>query len=184
MSKDSALVVRDADDSDMQAVQRIYAFYVLHGLATFEEAPPTVGELLLRRRIIVDARLPYLVATLGNDIAGYAYAGFYRPRPAYRYTVEDSVYVADTFRSKGVGSALLSAVIERCEQGDWRQMIAVVGDSENLGSIALHRRFGFKHVGTLKAVGFKLGRWVDTVLMQRTLGEGDREMPIDLSAFT
>jgi L-amino acid N-acyltransferase YncA len=156
MSNEPSLTVRDADDSDMQAVQRIYAFYVLHGLATFEEVPPTVEDLLSRRKAILDARLPYLVATIHKDIVGYAYAGFYRPRAAYRYTLEDSVYVADAFRLKGIGSALLSAVIERCEQGDWRQMIAVIGDSGNLGSIALHRRFGFKPVGVLNGVGFKL----------------------------
>jgi phosphinothricin acetyltransferase len=177
MSKDSSLLVRDADDSDLPAIQNIYAFYVRHSVATFEEMPPNVDDLLARRKAILEVRLPYLVATRGRDIVGYAYATFYRLRPAYRYTVEDSVYVADTFRSQGVGSALLSAVIERCEQGGWRQMIAVIGDSANAGSIALHRRFGFNPMGTLKAVGFKLGQWVDTVLMQRTLGEGDRTLP-------
>jgi phosphinothricin acetyltransferase len=177
MSKDSSLVVRDADDSDLPAIQNVYAFYVRHSLATFEEIPPSVDDLRMRREAIVAAHLPYLVATLGQDIVGYAYAAFYRPRPAYRYTVEDSVYVADAFRSQGVGGALLSAVIERCEQGDWRQMIAVIGDSANTASITLHRRFGFQPMGTLKAVGFKLGEWVDTVLMQRALGKGDGTLP-------
>jgi phosphinothricin acetyltransferase len=177
MSKDPCLLVRDADDSDLPAIQNIYAFYVRHSLATFEEIPPSLDDLLLRRHAILDAHLPYLIATLGQKVVGYAYAAFYRPRPAYRFTVEDSIYVADTYRSQGIGSALLSAVIERCEQGDWRQMIAVIGDSGNKGSIALHRRFGFKPIGNLKAVGFKLGQWVDTVLMQRGLGNGDGTLP-------
>jgi len=163
------IIVRDSDDDDMAAVQPIYAAYVLHGLATFEEVPPTVEELLARRQLILLAGLPYLVATLGEQIAGYAYASPYRSRPAYRYTVEDSVYVRDDLHSKGIGTALLSTLIQRCEAGDWRQMVAVIGDSANAASIALHRRLGFENIGTLKAVGFKLGRWVDTVLMQRRL---------------
>jgi phosphinothricin acetyltransferase len=177
MSQDCSLLVRDADDADLPAIQSIYAFYVRHSAATFEEIPPSVDDFRVRREAILEARLPYLAATVGQELVGYAYAGFYRPRPAYRYTVEDSVYVADAFRSRGVGSALLSAVIERCEQGDWRQMVAVIGDSANTSSFALHRRFGFKPIGTLKAVGFKLGQWVDTVLMQRTLGNGDGTLP-------
>jgi L-amino acid N-acyltransferase YncA len=118
------------------------------------------------------------VAEVEEHIVGYVYATVYRPRPAYRHTLEDSVYVAEEFQSKGVGRALLSTLIERCEAGDWRQMIAVIGGSDNLGSIALHSRLGFHQVGTLQAVGFKLGKWVDTVLMQRALGRGDRSIPL------
>jgi L-amino acid N-acyltransferase YncA len=168
--KSYALMIRDADESDMGAIQRIYAFYVLQSLATFEEVPPTIDDLLSRRKLIIDAALPYLVAAIDGQVVGYAYAGLYRSRPAYRHTVEDSVYVADGSRSKGIGTALLTAVIERCKAGGWRQMIAVIGDTENVDSIALHRRCGFQMVGTLTAVGFKFNKWVDTVLMQRSLG--------------
>ncbi len=154
----------------MAAVRDIYAHYVLHSLATFEETPPTLDEMLMRRRASVDLGLPYLVAETGGEILGFAYAASYRPRPAYRFTVEDSVYVADGFGRQGMGSALLGELIARCEGGPWRQMLAVVGDSANLGSIALHRRFGFELAGTLRSVGFKFGRWVDTPILQRALG--------------
>ncbi|MBV9906473.1 MAG: N-acetyltransferase, partial [Hyphomicrobiales bacterium] len=149
-----AIVVRDASEADMAAVRDIYAHYVLHSLATFEETPPRVEEMLTRRRASVDLRLPYLVAAASAQIVGFAYASAYRARPAYRFTIEDSVYVADGLRGQGVGSALLGELIARCEGGPWRQMLAVVGDSANSGSIALHRRFGFELVGILQSVGF------------------------------
>jgi L-amino acid N-acyltransferase YncA len=164
------VIVRDATDADMAAVQRIYAHEVLHGLASFEEVPPTTEELLARRAAVLAAGLPYLVAELDGQIVGYCYATSYRPRPAYRHTVEDSVYVADGAQGRGVGRRLLSVLIERCQAGAARQMIAVIGDSGNTGSIALHSALGFRHVGTFTAVGFKFGRWVDSVLMQRELG--------------
>jgi len=164
------MVVRDAVEMDFLTIQGIYAFYVLNGLSTFEETPPTVDDLLVRRKAILQCGLPYLVATIDEQVVGYAYVSSYRPRPAYRYTVEDSVYIADGERGKGIGTALVSALIERCEAGSWRQMIAVIGDSANAGSIALHRRMGFEPVGTLRSVGFKFGQWVDTVIMQRSLG--------------
>jgi L-amino acid N-acyltransferase YncA len=170
-------IVRDAEDPDLTAIQRIYAFHVLSGFATFEETPPAVEEIQQRRLAILDSGLPYLVATFEGEVAGYAYATLYRPRAAYRYTVEDSVYVAEGWRCQGMGTALLSALIARCELGGWRQMIAVIGDSENAASIALHSRLGFERAGTLKAVGFKFGRWVDTVIMQRGLGAGARTLP-------
>jgi phosphinothricin acetyltransferase len=173
------VVVRDATERDMAAVQAIYAHHVLHGLATFEEVPPAVEELLARRASVLGAGLPYLAAELGGRIVGYSYATSYRPRPAYRYAVEDSVYVADGLGGRGIGGALLAALIARCEAGPWRQMLAVIGNSGNAGSIALHRRAGFRPVGTLTSVGFKLGRWVDTVLMQRPLGPGDAAPPAD-----
>ncbi len=175
----TGIVVRDAIDSDLPAIQQIYAFYVLNGLATFEELPPTAEELLARRQKILDAGLPYIVATLDARVVGYAYASSYRPRPAYRHTVEDSVYILKNLHSNGIGTTLLSTLIKRCEAGDWRQMIAVIGDTGNAGSIALHTRLGFERIGTLKAVGFKLGRWVDTVLMQRPLGLGAQARPPD-----
>jgi L-amino acid N-acyltransferase YncA len=164
------IVVRPANEADMAAVRDIYAHYVLHSLATFEETAPTLDEMLLRRRASADLNLPYLVAEARGGILGFAYAAPYRARPAYRFTIEDSVYVAEGLAGRGIGSALLGESIARCEGGPWRQMIAVVGDSANSGSIALHRRFGFELVGTLRSVGFKFGRWVDTPILQRALG--------------
>lgn len=172
-----AVVVRDAEEADMAAVQAIYQHYVLNGLATFEEHPPSTKEMVSRRDAVVAAGLPYLVAEAGGRIVGYSYATSYRPRPAYRHTIEDSVYVADGLGGRGVGAALLQALIARCEAGPWRQMLAVIGNSGNAGSIALHRRMGFQQVGTIRSVGFKLGQWVDTVLMQRALGSGDTTLP-------
>ena len=169
--------VRDADEADMPAVQRIYAHYVLNALATFEETAPTVADMIARRRSALDLGAPYLVAEMGGQIVGYCYATAYRSRPAYRFALEDSVYVAEGLGGRGVGTALLGALIARCETGPWRQMLAIIGDSANLGSIALHRRLGFDLVGTLRSVGFKFGRWVDTPLMQRALGPGDRSLP-------
>ncbi|WP_428606626.1 N-acetyltransferase family protein [Sedimenticola sp.] len=171
-SRVSGITVRDAAEADIPVIEQIYAREVLHGLATFEEIPPTVAELRSRWEDVLNLGFPYLVAELDNRVVGYCYATTYRPRPAYRNTIEDSVYVADGMQGRGVGMALLAALISRCETGPWRQMVAVIGDSGNTGSIALHRRLGFRHVGTLEAVGFKLGRWVDTVLMQRALGVG------------
>ena len=168
MSTVSTTIVRDASEADMAAVREIYAHYVLHSLATFEETPPTLD--LARRRASVDLGLPYLVAAAGAEILGFAYASAYRARPAYRFTIEDSVYVADGLTGHGIGSALLGELIARCRGGAWRQMLAVVGDSANSSSIALHRRFGFELVGILRSVGFKHGRWVDTPLLQRALG--------------
>jgi phosphinothricin acetyltransferase len=173
-----APLIRDAAAEDLGAIARIYAHHVSHGLATFEEVPPTIGELRSRRTAILDAGLPYLCAELHGEVAGYAYAAPYRPRPAYRYTIEDSVYVEAGLRGLGLGRALLAALIARCEAGPWRQMLAVIGDSANGASIALHRRLGFSHVGSFASVGFKLGRWVDTVLMQRALGAGAARPPL------
>ena len=161
----------------MAAVQRIYTHHVLHGLATFEEVPPSVDDMKGRRQAVLQAGLPWLVAELDGRIVGYAYATAFRPRPAYRYTIEDSVYVEDGLATRGIGSALLAELIRRCGIGPWRQMLAVIGNSENLGSIRLHERFGFSHAGLQRAVGFKLGRWVDTVMMQLALGEGSSTRP-------
>lgn len=172
-----AVIVRDASETDMAAVQGIYQHYVLNGLATFEELPPSIEEMVSRRAAVVTANLPYLVAEEGGRIVGYSYANAYRPRPAYRYTIEDSVYVADGMGRRGIGAALLQTLISRCEAGPWRQMLAVIGNSGNAGSIVLHRRLGFQHVGAFRSVGFKLGQWVDTVLMQRALGSGDTILP-------
>jgi len=153
----------------MAAVQAIYAYHVLHGSASFEETPPSVDDMVGRRDAVLKAGLPYLVAERQGRVVGYAYATPYRPRPAYRHTIEDSIYVEHGLNRLGIGRALLVELIQRCEQGPWRQMLAVVGNSENTGSLALHERLGFRIVGTLKSVGFKFGQWVDTVLMQREL---------------
>ncbi len=167
------IFVRDAREADMAQVAAIYAPYVLNGIATFEEVPPTAADMVARRADVSAAGFPYLVAETGGRIAGYCYANSFRQRPAYRFTIEDSIYVAEELRGRGIGKALIGALIARCEKGPWRQMIAVIGGSDNAASIALHRRMGFKPVGTLVAVGFKFGRWIDTVQMQRALG-GDR----------
>ncbi|MCC8981969.1 GNAT family N-acetyltransferase [Bradyrhizobium acaciae] len=177
MAGSNGVVVRDATDGDMADVQGIYAHHVLNGLATFEEVPPTVDEMRSRRNAVLAAGLPYLVAELDGRVAGYCYATSYRPRPAYRHTIEDSVYVADGLHGRGIGVALLQELIARAEAGPWRQMLAVIGNSGNAGSIALHRRMGFQPAGTLNSVGFKLGQWVDTVLMQRPLGPGASTLP-------
>lgn len=173
----AAVVVRDADEADMAAVQAIYAHHVLYGLATFEEVPPALEEMRERRARIVAARLPYLVACMEGRVVGFAYAAPYRPRPAYRYTIEDSVYVENGRGGRGIGSALLRGLIARCEAGPWRKMFAVIGNSANAGSIALHRSMGFEMLGTLTDAGFKLGQWVDTVFMQRALGDGSSTPP-------
>jgi L-amino acid N-acyltransferase YncA len=177
MTGDPNLIVRDAVDDDMSDVQAIYAFHVWHGLATFEETPPSTQQLLSRRTSVLTLGLPYLVAEIAGRVVGYSYATDYRPRTAYRYTIEDSVYVAEGLHGRGIGTRLLEQLIARCEHGPWRQMLAVIGHSGNAASIAVHRRLGFEPVGTFKSVGFKLGRWVDTVLMQRSLSAGDSINP-------
>lgn len=178
------LVVRDAVASDMAAVQAIYAHHVMHGFGTFDETPPSVAEYSAKWRGVVDAGLAWLVAVEGPDVVGFAYASPFRPRTGYRYTIEDSVYVRDDRRGHGVGSALLAPLVQRCEAVGARQVVAVIGDSKNAGSIALHTKAGFKHAGTVKSVGFKLGRWVDIVFMQRALNGGDATMPPTQPAWT
>ncbi|MEW6639421.1 MAG: N-acetyltransferase family protein [Pseudomonadota bacterium] len=169
--------IRDAGPADTARLAEIYAFHVRHGLSTFEEVPPSAGEMAARLAAVRALALPYLVAERDGRVLGYAYASAYRPRAAYRFTVENSVYLDEGLGGQGIGSLLLAALIERCEQGPWRQMIAVIGNSGNAASLALHRRHGFRNVGTLTSVGFKLGRWVDTVLMARGLGVGDGAPP-------
>lgn len=163
------LTIRDATADDLPIIAGIYRHYVLHSCATFEESPPCAAELGERRTAICAAGLPYLVAERTGQVVGYCYATPFRQRPAYRFTVENSVYVQQGLNGQGIGSRLLEALLERCVDGPWQQMIAVVGDSENLASRALHRRFGFREAGVLEKVGFKLGRWVDTVYLQREL---------------
>jgi phosphinothricin acetyltransferase len=169
--------VRDAVQGDFPAIQSIYAHHVLNGLASFEEVPPDVAELRRRYDDVAGRGLPYLVAEEAGQVQGYGYCAPYRARSAYRYALENSVYVRDDLRGRGIGTRLLAALIERCAQLGYRQMIAVIGDSANTASIALHARFGFLRVGTLRSVGYKFGRWVDSVQMQRPLGAGDATPP-------
>jgi len=171
------LILRDAQDNDMPAVQAIYAHHVIHGTASFELEPPTLEQMLQRRADICANGLPYLVIEREGEVVGYAYATLYRPRPAYRFTVEDSVYVREGMAGLGIGQRLLEAVIKRCTDDGRRQMVAIIGNSENLASIRLHERQGFRKVGVFESVGFKHGRWLDTVIMQRELGEGAGSAP-------
>jgi L-amino acid N-acyltransferase YncA len=169
--------IRPARPRDIPHITGIYAPAVLTGTASFELVPPSPAEMLRRYRTIVDAGFPYLAAEIDGVLAGYAYASAYRPRSAYRFTVEDSVYVAPSAHGKGVGTALLSGLITASELRGDRQMIAVIGDSAQAASIALHARAGFTYAGLLPTIGHKFGRWVDIALMQRPLGEGRTTQP-------
>jgi phosphinothricin acetyltransferase len=171
------MIVRPATPSDAAALADIYGDAVLHGFGTFEEVPPGPADMDGRRQAIQDQGLPYLVAEIDGRVLGFAYAGPFRPRAAYRYTLEDSVYVSPEAKGKGVGRAVLSAVIEACEALGVRQLMAVIGDSENAGSIGLHRSLGFEQTGVGRSVGFKHGRWVDIVHMQKALNGGDTRQP-------
>ncbi len=170
MSETIDFIIRDAVERDIPGITDIYAHHVLHGLASFEEVPPTEQEMTERLKALREKDYPYFVAINSNEeIVGYAYAGAYRARPAYRNSVENSVYVAFDKSGLGIGSDLLQATIDACISRQFRLMIAVIGDSDNNASIALHKRHGFTLVGVLKDVGFKHNRWVDSVYMQRML---------------
>jgi phosphinothricin acetyltransferase len=169
--------VRACRRADLAQVQEIYALEVREGTASFELEPPSLAEMIARFAAIEAAGLPYVVAELDGRVAGYAYAGPYRTRPGYQHTVEDSVYVARWARRQGVGCVLLDAVIERATARRLRQMVAIIGDSTHAASIQLHARAGFRLVGTLERVGWKFGRWLDTVIMQRPLGPGAATPP-------
>jgi phosphinothricin acetyltransferase len=169
--------IRAAEARDIAAVHAIYSHHVLHGFGTFDEVPPTLSAFEAKWRDNAATGLPWLVATEASDVVGYAYASPFRPRTGYRYTVEDSVYVRDDRRGRGIGAALLRPLIGACEGLGVRQVVAVIGDSKNAGSIALHAKAGFTHGGTMTSVGYKLGRWVDIVFMQRALNGGDRSPP-------
>ncbi len=176
-SNDIDIFVRDAAPADLIRIQAIYAHHVRHGLASFEEVPPDLDEIRQRHALVVDRGLPFLVARRAGKVAGYAYASPYHHRPAYRFTLENSVYVAAEAQGCGIGRQLLEELIRRCTILEYRQMIAVIGNSENIPSISLHAKLGFRSVGVLRSSGFKFGRWVDTVIMQRSLGPGDAEPP-------
>src|SRR6516162_8921225 len=169
--------IRPATEADLPFVTKIYAHAVLHGTATFELTPPDLAEMTRRYRVLMDGAFPYLVAVLDGIVVGYAYAGAYRPRPAYRFTVENSIYLHPGIQGRGIGRELLQRLIAECEARGFRQMIAVIGDSANAASIGVHSRCGFQMIGTHPDVGFKFGRWLDTVMMQLALGEGGSAMP-------
>lgn len=171
------LQIRNATHDDMPAVQRIYAGYVLNSTATFEEKPPDVVEMQSRYEHIRTLGLPYLIGIANGELVGYCYASLYRPRVAHRYTIENSIYLAEGQTGKRFGGALLDELIKRCEQGPWRQMIAVIAGSDNVASIALHRRLGFIDAGTQPSTGYKFGQWIDVVFMQRALGAGNSTHP-------
>lgn len=164
-----SIIVRPALAGDMARVQVIYAHHVLHGTASFEEIPPDLEEMQRRRDAVLAARLPYLVAEKDGAVIGYAYAGVYRTRTAYRHTAEDSVYLAPDAAGLGAGRALLAQVIAQSAAAGYRELVAIIGDSGNTASIGLHRALGFRDVGTLRNVGIKFGRWLDTVIMQHTI---------------
>jgi L-amino acid N-acyltransferase YncA len=169
--------LRPAGLADIPAITAIYAHAVKHGTASFEIEPPTEAEMAQRLKALLDGNYPYFIAHMDGQIAGYAYAGPYRSRPAYHWTVEDSVYIHPQAFRRGVGRVLLERLIEESTRRDFRQMIAVIGDSANVSSIELHRALGFRPIGTFDNVGFKFGRWLDSVLMQLTLGPGATTKP-------
>ena len=171
------LEIRRAAAADLPLITEIYEHAVRYGTATFELIPPDLTEITRRFDVLVDGGFPYFVASREGRVIGYAYAGPYRPRPAYRFTVENSVYLQPAIHRRGIGLQLLQRLIAESETRGYRQMIAVIGDSANAGSIGVHRRCGFQMIGTHPNVGFKFGRWLDTVMMQRALGEGATTLP-------
>jgi phosphinothricin acetyltransferase len=171
--------IRPTVDADLPSITAIYEQAVRFGTATFELIPPDLAEMTRRYKALVDGGFPYLVAVIEGRVAGYAYAGPYRPRPAYRFTVENSVYLDPASHRRGIGLQLMERLIAECETRGFRQMVAVIGDSANAGSIGVHRRCGFQLIGTHPSVGLKFGRWLDTVMMQRALGEGAATVPGD-----
>jgi L-amino acid N-acyltransferase YncA len=172
-----SLEIRPAIASDLPSVTEIYADAVRFGTATFELVPPDLAEMTRRFQALMDGGFPYFVAVLEGRVAGYAYAGPYRPRPAYRFAVENSVYLQPASHRRGIGRQLLQRLISECEARGFRQMIAVIGDSANAGSIGLHTKCGFQMIGTHPSIGLKFGRWLDTVTMQRELGDGASTVP-------
>ncbi len=174
------VAIRSSREDDIGEIAAIYRHHVLHGVASFEEIPPGEDEVARRRRAILALKLPYLVAERSGQMVGYCYASRYRARSAYRFTLEDSIYVDARELGRGIGRALLSSLLERCCDLGYRQMVAVIGGSDQWPSIRLHETLGFTRAGLLPAVGFKFGSWIDCVLMQRTLGSGATTPPSDI----
>jgi L-amino acid N-acyltransferase YncA len=173
----SSLEIRPAAEADLPFITEIYDHAVRYGTATFELIPPDLAEMTRRFSALREGGFPYFAAALEGRVVGYAYAGAYRPRPAYRFTVENSVYLQPAIHRRGIGLQLMQKLIAECETRGYRQMIAVIGDSANAGSIGMHARCGFQMIGTHPDVGFKFGRWLDTVMMQRSLGAGGTTVP-------
>jgi phosphinothricin acetyltransferase len=174
---ESLITIRASTAADLPAITAVYGWNVLHGTGTFELEAPDLAEMTRRRDDVLSKGLPWLVAERGGEVLGYAYANHFRPRRAYRFCLEDSIYLSDAARGQGVGKALLAELMARCEALGARQMLAVIGDSANAGSIGVHRSLGFEHTGLLKSAGWKFERWLDVVLMQRALGSGDAVPP-------
>jgi L-amino acid N-acyltransferase YncA len=174
------ILIRPSLDADIAAITAIYAHHVLHGTGTFETEPPGAADMAARRSDVLTKDLPYLVAERQSDgtILGFAYCNWFKPRPAYRFSAEDSIYLAEDARGRGVGTTLLAALIEAATAAGVRELIAVIGDGANAGSIGVHRAQGFTHVGVLKDVGWKFDRWLDVVLMDRVLGDGSLTQPV------
>ena len=177
----SALLIRPSSPADLPAVTAIYAHHVTHGKGSFELEAPDLGDMSRRRSDVLAKGLPHLVASRGAEVLGFAYAGAFRPRPAFRFMAEDSIYIHPDHTGQGLGRALLAELLRHCEALGIRQMLAVIGDSANAGSIGLHRSLGFEHTGILKASGWKHSQWLDTVFMQKALGTGDSSPASELT---
>ena len=173
----ASIISRPVQNPDMPAIHRIYEDQVLNGVSSWEDEPPTLQEMTDRQTAITEKGFPYLVAEVDDRVMGYAYASSYRPRPGYRYTVENSIYVDKNARGSGIGRLLMEELVRQCEAVGYRQMVAVIGDSNNHTSIDFHKRMGFTHAGTISSIGFKFGRWMDSVIMQLPLGESDETLP-------
>ena len=171
------LIIRPSRDEDVAAVTAIYAHHVLNGTGTFETEPPSPSDMAARRADVLGKKLPYLVAEENSEVLGFAYCNWFKPRPAYRFSAEDSIYMSESARGKGLGAKLLAALSRAAEAAGVRKLIAVIGDSANAGSIGVHRSQGFTHVGVLKDCGWKFGEWRDVVLMEKVLGEGSTTKP-------
>ncbi len=170
-------LIRPSRDEDLDAITRIYGHHVLHGTGTFETTPPTLAEMTARRADVLGKGLPWLVAEEGGQVLGYAYGNWFKPRPAYRFSVEDSIYMDPAAHRQGLGRALLAELLAALERAGTRKVMAVIGDSANAGSIGVHRALGFEPVGVVPSCGWKFGRWLDIVLIQKTLGAGDSTPP-------
>jgi phosphinothricin acetyltransferase len=170
-------LIRPSRDEDLEAIARIYGHHVLHGTCTFETTPPTVADMTTRRADVLAKGLPWLVAEDGGEVVGFAYGNWFKPRPAYRFSVEDSIYMDPAAHRKGLGRALLAELLAVLERTGTRKVMAVIGDSDNAGSIGVHRALGFEMVGVVQSCGWKFDRWLDIVMMQKTLGAGDSTPP-------
>ncbi len=175
-------LIRPSREDDLPAITAIYAHHVLHGTGTFETEPPSTADMTARRADVLAKGLPYLVAEEAGAVVGFAYGNWFKPRPAYRYSVEDSIYLAPAVGGKGLGRALLAELLARCEAAGIRKIMAVIGDSANAGSVGLHRALGFTQVGIVESCGWKMGAWRDIVIMQKTLGAGNALPPADTAA--